>query len=240
MSTLFPVPPIRTTHPEQTHSQWKGQAWRSDVPGGTLLYQPQFLPTPQADALLREMLATQRPIPDLVAQLQTHPNQIDWKHIAWQQTPIRIFGKEVMQPRLTAWYGDPGASYTYSGTAHSPIPWAGLLLPIKKAVESAAQTTFNSVLLNAYRNGQDSMGWHADDEPELGPNPIIASLNLGQTRRFILRHRQNHAFKLEYALGHGDLLIMAGALQHHWQHAVPKEKHADQLRINFTFRRIYP
>lgn len=164
--------------------------------------------------------------------------------IAWQQKSIRIFGKTVPQPRLVAWYGDPGASYRYSGLTWEPLAWTEPLRSLKSQVEVAASSLvgqpvpFNSVLLNLYRDGQDSMGWHSDDEPELGRNPAIASLSLGATRRFDLRHRRDRTIKQQIALTHGSLLVMAGATQHHWQHQIAKTKRVQEPRINLTFRYV--
>ena len=181
------------------------------------------------------------------------------QNVAWQQGEITIFGRRVAEPRLSAWYGDTGKSYTYSGKTQEPLPWNDTLLYIKNAVELQAtsfelQATspllvaqgspleapfFNSVLCNFYRNGNDSMGFHADDERELGRNPTIASVNFGETRRFIIRRRDDKTVKFELALTHGSLLIMSGAMQHHWQHAVPKEPRRTAPRINLTFRHIF-
>lgn len=160
--------------------------------------------------------------------------------LAWQQKPIMIFGREVMQPRLTAWYGDPECSYVYSGKRNEPLAWTPLLRELRDAVETVTGARFNSVLANCYRNGQDSMGWHSDDEPELGPDPIIASLSLGATRRFCLQHRKRKASKLELALQDGDLLLMAGGCQAHYRHALPKTAKPIGERLNFTFRWIHP
>lgn len=152
----------------------------------------------------------------------------------WKQERT-IFGH--LTPRLTAWEADAGVAYRYSGITHMGEGWSGLLQGVRQRVEEAAQATFNSVLLNRYRDGDDSMGYHADDEPELGMNPIIASLSLGGSRTFVLRH-ESSGEKRRYELGHGSLLIMAGTLQHHWKHALPKTKAAVSERINLTFRRI--
>lgn len=162
-------------------------------------------------------------------------------NVPWRHEPIKLFGKEVMQPRLTAWYGDAGASYRYSGLQLEPLPWLPVLQELRQRVEAAAGTSFNSVLLNLYRHGQDSMGWHADDEPELGPEPVIASLSLGATRRFRLRPRPGAAFTHAPAgleLSSGSLLLMRGPTQHHWQHAVPKTARPTGPRLNLTFRRV--
>ena len=162
----------------------------------------------------------------------------EFTHIRWQQDWIKLYGKKMPLPRLTAWYGDAGKTYTYSGITSHPQPWNDGLLYLKKAVERVAQTRFNSVLLNWYRDGDDHMGWHADDEPELGQNPTIASVNFGASRDFVLRRKDAPAQKIKIPLKHGSLLIMQGALQHFWQHAVPKRKRVRQSRFNLTFRQI--
>jgi alkylated DNA repair dioxygenase AlkB len=168
--------------------------------------------------------------------------------LAWAQGEIYMFGKKVMEPRLSAWYGDEGKSYTYSGKLQHPLSWTADLLSLKNKIEHTtlpentllnnSKLQFNSVLANYYRNGNDSMGWHADDERELGQNPVIASVNLGETRRFLFRRKLDKTFKREIALTNGSLLIMAGAMQHFWQHAVPKEPKKVASRINLTFRWI--
>ncbi|WP_223816086.1 alpha-ketoglutarate-dependent dioxygenase AlkB family protein [Adhaeribacter rhizoryzae] len=159
--------------------------------------------------------------------------------VAWQQDKIKMFGKELPLPRLTAWYADPGKSYRYSGITNIPLPWLPVLLPLKEAVEAAAGHTFNSVLLNYYRQGQDSMGWHSDDEPELGQNPVIASVSFGQTRRFDFRYRHDKNIpKQSIWLENGSLLLMQGPTQHYWQHQVPKATKLTQPRLNLTFREI--
>ena len=136
---------------------------------------------------------------------------------AWQHEDITVFGKTHPQPRLVAWYGDEGASYTYSGTEHQPLPWTHELLHLKNIVETLSASKFNSVLLNFYRNERDSMGLHADDEPELGREPIIASLSLGEERTIYFRHRHRRDIKtFNLPLGHASLLVMRGATQGNW------------------------
>jgi len=158
---------------------------------------------------------------------------------AWAQRYVTIYGKRYAEPRLTAWYGEAGKSYSYSGITLQPLPWTPLLLEIKARVDAAAQTTFNSVLLNFYRAGRDSNGWHQDNEPELGQNPVIASVSFGATRRFQLRHKFNqHVPRLALDLTPGSLLLMAGPTQHFWQHQIPKTAKAVAPRINLTFRVI--
>jgi len=158
--------------------------------------------------------------------------------IDWQHEEVLIFGQRRPVPRLVAWHGDPGASYTYSGTPHQPLPWTPALELVRERVLSLTGCTFNSVLLNLYRDGRDGMGWHSDDEPELGRDPVIASVSLGAPRRFCLRHRRRKDQRLDVSLGHGSLLLMAGATQHHWVHAVPKTAVPVGPRVNLTFRQI--
>lgn len=157
--------------------------------------------------------------------------------LVWQEEEILIFGKWSKVPRLMCWYGDPGASYRYSGLNHEPIPWTDELLSVRKKTEQRCQWNFNSVLANLYRNGNDSMGCHADNEKELGANPVIASLSFGDARMFRLHHKK-HRETLNILLEHGDLLVMAGTLQHHWVHSLPKTKSIKSPRINLTFRKI--
>lgn len=158
--------------------------------------------------------------------------------IHWRQEEILIFGQHRRVPRLVAWHGDPGASYVYSGTDHHPEPWTADLEHIRRRVSDLSGADFNAVLLNLYRDGRDGMGWHADDELELGRNPVIASVSLGAARRFCLRHRRHRDLKLDLVLPHGSLLVMGGATQHHWVHALPKTQRPVGERINLTFRKV--
>lgn len=180
-----------------------------------LLYWPAFINPLKAAALLRQLL--------------------DEGH--WQQPAIRIYGREVAIPRRQWWMGDADASYRYSQTLFQPDPWHPAIAAVAAEVGAACGQPFNSVLLNLYRDGADHMGWHSDDEPELGPQPQIASLSLGATRRFLLRHKQLGC-RFELPLAAGDLLVMAGDTQCHWSHAVPKEARVQHPRINLTFRTI--
>lgn len=160
-------------------------------------------------------------------------------NINWQQDQIRIFGKEIDLPRLTAWYGDQEKLYKYSGITMNPNPWIPSLLSIKERIEKVAESNFNSVLANLYRNGQDYVSWHSDNEKELGKNPIIASVSFGATRRFLLRHKSNKGLEtVDLSLSHGSLLIMKGSTQHYWKHQVPKTAKVKTERINLTFRLI--
>lgn len=158
--------------------------------------------------------------------------------IDWRQDWIKIYGRSMPQPRLTAWHGDWGKSYTYSGITMHPSPWTHTLLDLKAKAEAVSGVVFNSVLLNLYRDGNDSMGWHSDDEPELGQNPVIGSLSLGGTRRFMLRHRTEKGLKHQLELMSGSFLLMQGTTQHYWQHQIPKTKRPVFPRINLTFRVI--
>ena len=158
--------------------------------------------------------------------------------VDWQQEEILIFGQRRLVPRLVAWHGDPGARYVYSGTEHRPQPWTPALEHIRNRASTLTGVAFNAVLLNLYRDGRDGMGWHADDEPELGRNPVIASVSLGAERRFCLRHRRHRDLKVDLPLPHGSLLCMSGATQHHWLHALPKTRRPAGERINLTFRQV--
>lgn len=177
--------------------------------GGALLYKESFLPSELAD----RYFVTIR------------------DECTWEQKP-GIFGH--MQPRLTASYGDDGATYRYSGTVNVALPWTPTLLEIKKKIE-AVQGTYNYCLLNRYRSGQDSMGMHADDEPEMGN--VIASLSLGATRSFRIKHNKTKE-TMRFPVGHGTLIIMAGTMQQFWKHEIPKTKQPVEERINLTYRQI--
>ncbi|MCS6776392.1 MAG: alpha-ketoglutarate-dependent dioxygenase AlkB [Chthonomonadaceae bacterium] len=161
------------------------------------------------------------------------------QEIAWRDDPIRLFGREIPQPRRFAWYGEEGVRYTYSGLTLYALPWTPVLVEIKHAVESVTACEFNSVLINLYRDGRDSMSWHADDEPELGPCPTIASVSLGGTRRFALRHRLNRQLRTHVDLTDGCLLVMSGSTQHFWHHQIAKTARPVAPRINLTFRYIH-
>lgn len=187
-----------------------------DLPDADVRHLPGWLPSAQAHELLVALL----------------------HDIPWEVHRIRMFGRWVDSPRLSCWMGDPDARYRYSGADFQPHSWSELLLPVRDRLQDALDARFNSVLLNRYRNGADSMGWHSDDEPELGHAPVIASLSLGASRRFLLRRRDNHANKIAYLLGHGDLFVMDGATQRYVQHALPKVLHQESERINLTFRLI--
>lgn len=162
--------------------------------------------------------------------------------VDWVQNKIKMYGKENWVPRMEAWYGDKGINYTYSGITQEPKPWMEELLEIKSAIEPIAQTVFNSVLINFYRDGQDRVGWHSDDEKELGETPIIGSVSLGATRKFKLRHRNFQENRQQTALDleNGSVLLMKGDTQKHWKHEIPRTALPVGGRINLTFRDIIP
>ena len=207
------------------------------MPAADVRYAPAWLPRAEADALFDALMA-----------------QVDW-----DVHRIRMFGREVDSPRLSCWIGDPGTGYVYSRTRFEPHPWPEALVTIRERVSAVAGVEFNSVLANLYRDGGDRMGWHSDDEPELGPRPVIASVSLGGPRRFVFRRRASSARgparapetspphgsrsapgpgKPAIALAHGSLLLMAGDTQANWQHALPRTAKPVPPRINLTFRRI--
>ena len=187
-----------------------------ELPDAEIIYFPDFYDRPKADLIYTELE----------------------RDILWQQDDIRIFGKTHPQPRLTALYGNEGRSYSYSNIKMEPHPWNLLLQKIKLEVEKVAKTTFSTVLLNYYRNGKDSNGWHADNEKDLGLNPIIASVSLGAERVFQLKHNSDTEQKKSIVLQHGSLLLMKGTTQHFWKHQIPKTAKTIGPRINLTFRLI--
>jgi alkylated DNA repair dioxygenase AlkB len=169
---------------------------------------------------------SERALDDLLAQ------------VPWEIHRIRMFGKWVDSPRMSCWIGDPQARYRYSGADFTPRPWLPVLSRMRERLQEELGVPFNSVLANRYRDGRDAMGWHSDDEPELGPEPVIASVSLGAARRFVLRRRDDHAVKQEFVLESGSLLVMRGSSQREWQHALPRTARPVGERINLTFRNI--
>ncbi|MGN6513679.1 MAG: alpha-ketoglutarate-dependent dioxygenase AlkB family protein [Lysobacteraceae bacterium] len=186
------------------------------LPGATLAFDPRWLPAAEADALFAALRA----------------------QVPWEVHRIRLFGREVDSPRLSCWIGDADAVYTYSGTRFVPHPWLPVLQAVRARLARELGVGFNSVLANLYRDGRDAMGWHGDDEPELGAQPVIASLSLGATRRFVLKARGPAAQRLALELPHGSLLVMAGDTQRRYRHALPRTARAVGPRINLTFRRV--
>lgn len=166
--------------------------------------------------------------------------------IAWDVHRIRLFGRELDSPRLSCWIGDPGASYVYSGARFEPQPWPAALAPIRARLRKEVGIDFNSVLANLYRDGRDHMGWHSDDEPELGARPVVASVSLGATRRFAFKRKTGPGSPADaagsrrvLALPSGSLLLMQGDTQRHYKHALPRTARQVGARINLTFRRVF-
>ncbi|MCU0549468.1 MAG: alpha-ketoglutarate-dependent dioxygenase AlkB [Leptolyngbya sp. Prado105] len=187
------------------------------------------LPLPNADIVFYPTLFTQEESQQFFSALQDGVN--------WKQEFIKIYGKSVPIPRLTAWYGDPGKKYIYSKIEMMPEPWNEVLLKIKSRIEPLAKVQFNSVLLNLYRDGKDSVSWHSDDEPELGQEPIIGSVSFGESRQFKLKHKSQE-IKDEVKLTSGSFLLMQGTTQKFWLHQIPKVQKSIGSRINLTFRVI--
>lgn len=187
---------------------------------GCLHFAEQFLPEHEANALFDVLM----------------------KQVPWVQQDITLFGKTMKEPRLSCWMGDAEADYRYSGRHHAPVPWLLEVVELKQRIERVLDgrlltQPWNSVLLNRYRNGDDALALHADDEKELGANPVIASVSLGETRDFVLKHRHSKQRKT-LPLPHGSLLVMSGATQQHWLHGIPRVKGCHHERVNLTFRRI--
>lgn len=210
------------------------------VPYGRLYYAPHYFDQHQSDEFFDYFLAcdgVDHKTHDW--QNESHINQMPFKNIDWHQDTIKMYGKEHLLPRVSAWYGDFDRPYTYSGITLQPKAWTDKLQQLNDTLFNVCKRRFNSVLCNWYRTGEDHISWHTDAEPELGENPMIASVNFGESRRFLLRLKDHHDIKVEIPLHHGSVLVMAGALQHHWQHSVPKQAKAKNSRINLTFRTIY-
>lgn len=205
-----------------------GQPSRLVLQGSELWYDPSFFAPDEADALLKELEAT----------------------VPFRVDSIVIFGKRHLLPRQTAWFGDEGCTYKYSGIRMSPARWTPAIERIRAKVEARAGARFNSVLLNRYRDGADKVDWHSDDEPDLGPAPVVASVSFGGVRTFKLRwkdpeerarHKEEGSPRdLRFELAHGSLLLMAGETQRFWEHQVPATAKLVPPRINLTFRRILP
>ncbi len=160
------------------------------------------------------------------------------KTLPWQQDDITVFGKTYAQPRLTALFANNNKSYSYSNITMQPHNFSNDLLAIKHRIETKTDAIFTTCLANLYRDGQDSNGWHADNEKELGKNPVIASVTFGEARHFHLKHRRDKTLREKLLLAHGSLLLMQGETQHHWLHQIAKTKRQIQPRINLTFRVI--
>ena len=187
-----------------------------NVPDAEIIYYPHFFDTKESELLFQKLLLT----------------------IPWQQDDIKVFGKVHAQPRLTALFGNEGKSYSYSNIKMQPHSWNPILGDLKQKADAVSETEFTTVLLNLYRDGKDSNGWHADNEKELGTNPVIASMSFGAERYFHLQHNNDKNLKLKILLEHGSLLIMKGTTQHFWKHQIPKTAKPIGSRINLTFRSI--
>lgn len=187
-----------------------------DLPEAEVIFYPTFFREAEADRLLEQLVETTE----------------------WRQDSMKMFGQLKLLPRLTAWYGEPGTRYVYSGIVNEPQPWTAALSEVKEAVEAASGVAFNGVLLNRYRTGRDSMGWHADDEPEFGEDPVIASVSFGGTRNFQLKHKRRKELNANVELTHGSLLVMRGGTQANWLHRIPKTAKSVGERLNLTFRRL--
>ena len=193
--------------------------------------EPRLLDLPDADIRYWSRVDLGAPLDRILREL------ID--RTPWRSEVITLWGQPHRQPRLTAWFGDPGARYTYSGLALEPLPWTDLLSDVRCRIETLTDASFNSVLMNYYRDHRDSMGMHSDDEPELGRNPVIASLSVGEPRTFVLKHRSRKDLKpVNIELESGSLLLMKGATQHHWKHGINKLSRPCGPRVNLTFRRV--
>lgn len=190
--------------------------YRIEIPDGDIVLYPELFSQKEADNFLHTLI----------------------DHVAWKQEQIKLYGKIHDIPRLTAWYGDPGKTYIYSGIRVDSLPWTDALLEIKCRIESVSGSIFNSVLLNFYRKGSDSVSWHSDDEPELGKNPVIGSVSFGQERIFQLKHKYDKLLKQSVLLPHGSLLVMRGSTQASWLHQTPKSSIEMKPRINLTFRSV--
>jgi len=194
-------------------------------------YSGELLPMPEANVRIYEGFFNQQESDDFFQTLLDE--------IKWRQDKMNIYGKEVNLPRKTAWYGDNNRKYKFSGIQLEPEPWTPSLLEIKARIEAVADISFNSVLLNLYRDGNDGISWHTDAESELGKNPVIGSVSFGGTRKFSFKHKNQKDLKQDLELTHGSFLLMSGTTQHFWLHQIPKTKKKVNPRINLTFRVIY-
>lgn len=184
-----------------------------ELPGASVWLRRGFLTNESGTALLEHLIAT----------------------VPWRQDQLRMFGKRYALPRLQQWYGDAGRVYAWSGIAMQPLAWTPALARVREAVQAATDTCFDAVLLNYYRDGHDTVGWHADDEPEFGPASVIASVSVGAERDFVMRRVAGRE-TITIVLEHGSLLVMAGDTQRNWQHALPRRKRVTAPRVNLTFR----
>ena len=191
-------------------------AERLPLPDAEVYFYRVFLTPAQSDVFLEDLLS----------------------YTPWKQERMKWYGKMVDLPRLSAWYGDPGKVYRYSGITAEPKPWNKTLSSIKSEIERVSHVRFNSALLNLYRDGHDKVSWHSDDEPELGHDPVIGSVSFGEARVFRFKHRRNSSLRAEVQLSHGSYLLMRGGTQANWLHEIPRTTRPLKPRINLTFRTI--
>lgn len=239
----IPNPPFQIPNEDGYNCEFNNELnmFEITIPNGKLIYAEQYFDKKISDRSLEYFLENDS-FDWQTANWREYDKEqlakVKFKNINWQHDKLNMYGKEVFLPRFSAWYGDNDKPYTYSGLTLQPKNWNKGLLFLKEQIEKIANVNFNSVLINWYRDGEDYINWHADAEKELGQNPVIASVNFGATRRFLIRRNNDNSIKLEFPLKHGTLLIMKQDLQHFWQHSVPKEKKVKQTRINLTFRTI--
>jgi alkylated DNA repair dioxygenase AlkB len=237
-----PILPFCIPKGEGWSVKWdeKLKGFKIIFPHGELFYSEQFFNQKVSDRSIEYFLENNSnnwETADWKGLTEEEFKSIRFKNIKWKHDSINLYGKNTLLPRITSWYGDQGKSYSYSGINSNPNDWNKGLIYIKQRLEEVAGVEFNGVLMNWYRDGEDYLNWHTDDEKELGKNPIIGSVNFGATRDFVIR-KNDKSLKITIPLNHGTLLIMKGELQHHWQHSVPKRKKVKDTRINLTFRAI--
>jgi alkylated DNA repair dioxygenase AlkB len=241
-TTNNPILPFSIPKEDGFSGEWdeRLRGFKINIPHGELFYSKHFFNQEFSDSNIKYFLENNSnnwQTTDWKSLTAEEFQSIGFKNIKWKQDSINLYGKNMLLPRITSWFGDTGKSYSYSGINSNPNEWNAGLVSIKNSIEEVAGVKFNSVLMNWYRDGEDHLNWHADDEKELGVNPIIASVNFGATRDFVLR-RNDKSSKINIPLNHGTLLIMKGECQHYWQHSVPKRKKVKDTRINLTFRFI--
>ena len=237
-----PVLPFSIPKEDGCSEEWDEEldGFRIHLPHGELFYSEHFFNQKVSDRSIEYFLENNSnnwKTADWKGLTEEEFKSICFKNIKWKHDSINLYGRNLPLPRITSWYGDHGKSYSYSGINSNPNEWNKGLSYIKQRIEEVAKVKFNSVLMNWYRDGEDYLNWHADDEKELGKNPTIGSVNFGATRDFVIRNNDK-SLKITIPLNHGTLLIMKGELQHYWQHSVPKRKKVQDARINLTFRVI--
>ncbi len=235
--------PFKLPNKDGYYSEWieKLNGFIISIPNGELFYSEYFFDKKISDRSIEYFLENETndwKTANWRSLDKEQLSNVKFKNINWHHDKLNMYGKQVFLPRYSAWYGNSDKPYTYSGLTLQPNTWNKGLLFIKEQIDKIAKVEFNSVLMNWYRDGEDYINWHTDAEKELGKNPVIGSVNFGETRRFLIRRNDDNKIKLEFPLKHGTLLIMSGELQHFWQHSVPKEKKIKNSRFNLTFRVI--